>query len=213
MKIKAILFDLDGTLRDTREAIYSSLERALEVHAPRVPSREEMGPVIHHHTEVHRTFAPDADSHAFEESYREKVTDMVNESVLYDGVHEIVQQLHKTGYKLAIVSAASRLEQYVQKAGLVEFFDAFVGGNTTTEHKPHPAPVLLALEQLGVKAEEAIMVGDLAADIQAAQAAGVQATIGITHGFGTRTSLEQAGADHIIDSLPELVPLIKKLST
>lgn len=211
MKIKAILFDLDGTLRDTREAIYSALEHAISSHAPTVPTREEMASTIHHHTEIHRKFAPNTDLDVFEKSYREKVDGLVTESVLYEGVKELVDGLHDQGYKLAVVSSATRVEQYLHKAELHHYFDALVNGGDTTEHKPHPAPVLLALERLGVQPEEAVMVGDLAVDIEAARQAGVTALVGITHGFGSRESLLEAGASYIIDSLAELQDILKKL--
>jgi pyrophosphatase PpaX len=213
MKIKAILFDLDGTLRDTREAIYYSLEHALSVHGSRIPTREEMASVIHHHTEVHHQFAPHIDIHEFESTYREKVDGLVTESVLYVGAKELIETLHNEGYKLAVVSSAIRVEQYLQKTKLHNYFDVFVNGSDTAEHKPHPAPVVLALERLGVQPNEAVMVGDLSADIKAARQAGVATLIGITHGFGNRDSLEDAGANYVVDSLEELSAVLKQVDS
>ena len=64
------------------------------------------------------------------------------------------------------------------------------------------------LTLLNVKPGDSVMVGDTTSDIAAGKAAGCAQTIAITHGLGTRESLEKSGADHIVTSLPDILPLI-----
>jgi HAD superfamily hydrolase (TIGR01509 family) len=131
--------------------------------------------------------------------------------VPYDGVVEVLREL-KQQYKLGVVSSARRAQQAVRLYGLEEFFDVVVGGQDLEERKPHPAPVLLALERLHVKPGHAVMVGDLAVDVLAAKAAGIGLVVGVTHGFGPREALEAEGADHVVDSLPEALRVIEDFS-
>lgn len=76
--------------------------------------------------------------------------------------------------------------------------------------KPHPEGIEKVLKKLGVKPDEAVMVGDLPADVIAGKKAGVL-TIGISHGFGTQKELEAAGADKVVGSLAELKAYIENL--
>jgi phosphoglycolate phosphatase len=78
--------------------------------------------------------------------------------------------------------------------------------------KPHPEGLDRLLERLSVKPDQTIMVGDAAPDIQAGRAAGAAATIGVTHGFGTRTELQSASADYLLDSLAGLPELVAAIS-
>ena len=78
--------------------------------------------------------------------------------------------------------------------------------------KPDTEGLVKALHELGVKPEEAIMVGDLEADITAGKKAGVL-TVGISHGFGTEEELRNAGADKVVGSLAELRALVETLNS
>jgi|SRR3989338_8354110 len=91
---------------------------------------------------------------------------------------------------------------------LLDYFDAIVDSSDVEKHKPHPEGVLKVLTPLNVKPEDSVMVGDTTADIAAGKAAGCAQTIAITHGLGTRESLEKSEVDHIVTSLPDILPLI-----
>jgi pyrophosphatase PpaX len=211
MKIKAVLFDLDGTLRDTREVIYPAMEHALKIHAAYVPTREDMAAYIHHHTEVHKNFAADVPLNVFTTTLNNRAAELMATVAVYEGVIETLGQLRLAGYKTAIVSSAINVPESLQALHIDTYFDTLVGGEDTIKHKPDPEPVVFALHRLEMEPRAAVMVGDLAADVQAAKAAGVKAVVGVTHGFGSRTSLEEAGADYLIDQLSELPDILKKL--
>ena len=85
----------------------------------------------------------------------------------------------------------------------------FRGGLRPRSHpnrKPHPEPLLTALQRLGAQPPEAIMIGDSIVDIQSAQAAQIRVGV-LTHGHGTREVLTSAHPDWIVDSLSELISI------
>lgn len=211
MKLKAILFDLDGTLRDTREVIYPALEHALKEHLGKSPTREKMLPYIHYHRAIHKEFAPNIDYSEFRSTYMGKLDELRITTIAYEGANDIVKKLRTAGYKLGIVTSGPSAAEYLAGQGIADNFDVIVGGNDVKEHKPSPIPVIAALNALGIKPKEAVMIGDLQVDIIAARAAGLRATIGITHGFGTAKMLTDAGADYIIHSFKELGKALKEV--
>jgi len=101
--------------------------------------------------------------------------------------------------------------QDVKDYDIDQYLDVLVSASDIAKHKPDPEGIDLALSRLKVRPEEAIMVGDMATDIQAAQAAKLAATVGITHGMGSKQSLDAAGADYIIDSLTDLSAVLAKI--
>lgn len=212
MPIKVVLLDLDGTLRDTRQVIYSAYQQAIKVHSGRDVTNEEIKPHVHHHTVVHKAFADHVTTEEFEQTYVSAVHPAVENSALYPGAKELVETLSAEGYKLAIVTSAfqKRAELYLEINGLADKFQVVVGMMPDRQPKPSANLVEIALKQLNCGADQAIMLGDMTVDIQAAHGAGVRC-VGITHGFASRQELESAGADYIIDSLGELPDILSKL--
>lgn len=209
-KIKVVLFDLDGTLRDSRKAIWPATENTLREHGV-VATRDEIMPHVHHHESVHKELAGHIPAEDFHKTFRDNLDLFRPQIILYEAAPAVTKQLHSEGYKLGMVTSATTAQKTLEDAGLDHIFDVIVGNDDTELHKPHPEPVLLALKRLGCKPEEAVMVGDLAADILAAQAAGVSLTVGITHGFGTPEMLKDAGATYIINALEELPELLNTI--
>lgn len=210
-KIKAVLFDFDGVLRDSRLAIWEAYRHAFEVHGLPPLDQQEVLPYLHHHSFVHSQFASHIPVEEFVGAYSEKLDELWDTMTLYDQTADVVRSLHGKGYKLALVSSARRLEDLLKAAGLLELFSVMIGGNDVKHFKPHPEPVLKALQQLGIDPTDAVMVGDMGPDIESAKRAGTKATIGILDGFGTKEILEAAGADRLISSLAELEGVIKEI--
>ena len=82
-----------------------------------------------------------------------------------------------------------------------------VSANDVQRHKPHPEPVLLILQQLGIPAEETLVVGDASYDILMGNAAGCR-TCGVTYGNQSAADLNAAGADYLINDFASLASLI-----
>jgi phosphoglycolate phosphatase len=97
------------------------------------------------------------------------------ESVLYEDVQEGIHSFKKAGFRLAIITnkPAKFIHPIINGLGLAGMFELFIGGDTLPEKKPHPAPLLFALEQLNVTAEQCLMIGDSKNDILAAKAANI----------------------------------------
>ena len=123
----------------------------------------------------------------------------------YPGVAELLVDLGASGATIGVVTskrhpaAASTLEA----AGLALLLPVLVAMEDTAHHKPHPEPLLLALERLGVGADQCVYIGDAVVDVQAARAAGM-AAIAVTWGAGERAALQTAGPVAVVDTIDEL---------
>lgn len=210
-KIKAILFDYDGTLSDSRSMIYEAYARAFIALDIPQPTHESLAPHIHHHSFVHEAMIPHIPYEDFEDVYRAQVEDLTPTVRLYNGAKELLDDLHKKDYIMGIVTAAKYAPEHLKQMGLAEYFNAVVSGGDLTKHKPDPQGINLALERLQIAAADAVYVGDMPTDIYAAKAAGLRAAIGVTTGFANRRELETAEADIVIDTLSDLSAAIAQI--
>jgi pyrophosphatase PpaX len=124
------------------------------------------------------------------------------------GMDTVLATLAERGHRLGIVTAKRRetVELAFARVPLAHLFDVVVGGDETAEHKPHPAPLLLALEGGGPAPADAAYVGDSPFDMQAAKAAGLYA-IGVSWGrIHDATTLTDA--DVVVDEAEELLDLL-----
>jgi phosphoglycolate phosphatase len=211
-KTKAVLLDLDGTLRDTVGVITKAYEHAVETHNGRKPTWEELAPFIHHHSAVHRGLSSHVEYDLWLTTYREKLGEDWMNAPLYDNCEAVLESIRAAGYSMAVVTSAEydRTIEYLRHRGLDGYFQAVAGMRGGMRPKPDPSLVLEALSLLNCRPEEAVMVGDMVVDIAAAHAAGVRC-IAITHGFTTREELERAGADILADSLLEVQRIVFSL--
>jgi HAD superfamily hydrolase (TIGR01509 family) len=210
-KIQAIFFDLDGTLLDSREAVIPAYTYALQQHKVPVPEPDDMKQYAHSLRSLRDAVAPHVPYDELLATYDARQQELLHTIHVYDGVAGVLGTL-RSDFKLGVVSSARRASEALEQHGLRDFFDVVVGGLDVTQRKPHPEPVRLALGRLSVRPENAVMVGDLAADVLAARAAGIGVVIGVTHGFGSRKVLEAAGADYVVDDFPAVLRTIESLS-
>jgi phosphoglycolate phosphatase len=215
--LRAILFDLDGTLvdsvRDLQDAVNVVLAeeglRAIDVDETKsmvgdgaaklveravaaVGGDQERLPIL-----VERFLAGyEASASRYTEPY--------------PSVQDALKELAELGLPLAVVTNKPYRAtiQILENLGMHTFFRAIIGGDTLPERKPHPAPILMALEHLGVEPEAALMVGDNYHDVQAARAAGVSAFV-VTYGYSHKPHAELE-ADRLLTSMSELVPIVKE---
>ncbi len=99
-------------------------------------------------------------------------------------------------------------ERFKSTYGLPDF--TVITANDTPTHKPDPAGANLAMQRLGVRPDQVVILGDHKVDMLAGANAGIDSRIGVTHGFDDRATLEAAGATHVIDSLAELPDILTK---
>lgn len=134
---------------------------------------------------------------------------IADHSIIYPGVKKILTELRN--YKKAVISnkRGNLSKKLLDHVNLIHHFDLIVGSDTTPERKPSPAPVIYVYESLGIKKEEAVIVGDSNYDIEAGKRAGIK-TVAVTYGYNDRIYLLEA--DYLIDSFSELVPVIDRIS-
>lgn len=182
---RAVIFDLDGTLIDSIELIVRSYEHAVLEHGLPSPGRSEwlrwLGTPLKHQFSLLVGECEDQEARveALIRTYRAWNLAHHDELVKpYRGVTEAVARLAADGRTMGIVTSKMRAsaQRGMQHVGLdPQWFQCVVGLEDTTRHKPDPAPLLLALEQLGVAPEHAIYVGDSPHDAACAHAAGATA--------------------------------------
>lgn len=208
----AVLFDLDGTLIDSIELILNSARHAFRDRDGHVPSDAEWltGVGIPLSTMFRRYARDEADIDALIAKYREY--QLANHDRLvrcYDSVVETVDALRADGHPLGIVTSKTSwlARRGLETVGLGEHFAVIVGCDSCDRHKPDPAPVLLALEQLGRAPTEAVFVGDSIYDMQAGNAAGVT-TIAALWGPFTREDLVASNPTHFLERISDLPALL-----
>lgn len=212
---RAILLDLDGTLVDCSEPIVDGiLAVALEA-GLRVPDRSWAHARIGFSAlDTWRLLGAD-DPAALLARYREHVNPTLAERThALPGALDAVAELAARGHLLAVATTrgAESARAGLKATRLLTHVSVVVGGDDVTLPKPHPEALLLALEQLDVPAGSALMVGDTAADIGAAHAAGLPcwSVLGGTHDEKT---LRAAGADLILArGIAELPAALDRLS-
>lgn len=210
-RFETYLFDLDGTLIDSIDLIFRSYRHAAARHLsaefPDSVWREGLG------TPLRQQFRAVCQDEELIEvmvvSYREYFLEHHDASIrLYPSVDDMLKALVERGVRLGIVTSKLRFgaERGLRATGILEYFDTIVSADEVGRPKPHPEPVLTALERLGAEAERTLFIGDSPHDISAGLGAGV-GTAGVLWGPFAREDLTLAGAHFLLDSPPDLLTL------
>ena len=216
MGINAVVFDLDGTLLDTLPDIADAMNRALTTLGYESVSTEQYRDRVGWGARVLVEKTLPAEDHSdsliqrcLDEFQREYRAQPATNTVAYNGVLRLLQELSRRGVALSIISnKPDELTQLVVKELLSDYRFAFViGDHPDYAKKPDPQTTLLALQAMGVSAERSAFVGDSDVDMATAQAAGTLA-VGVAWGFRSRTELQQAGAQLVIEQPLELLSLL-----
>lgn len=207
-KFKAVLFDADGTLLDTREFIYQAFEYTFRHHGiPPVP-REKLSPLMGTPLEkVYATIVPDTDAAVLSATHREFQRHNGQLVQVYPGVIETLKTLKAKGIKTAIItSRKEHVASTLEHTEIFDLVDVVVTGQDVARHKPHPEGVLKVAETLNLLADVAVMVGDTPSDIEAGKNAGMT-TVGVTWGF-YGPAIQQTHPDYVISDMEELLPIV-----
>jgi HAD superfamily hydrolase (TIGR01509 family) len=194
--LRAVLFDWDGTLVDSAAKSYRCYVRAFAAYG-----------IDYDRATFERTYSPDwyrtyADIGLPREAWAEADARWLEcyetePSELLPGAREALARLAERGYVQGLVSSGDplRVRREIVALGVASFFATVVCGGETRERKPHPEPLLVALDRLGIAPRQAAYVGDSPEDVMMARAAGAFA-IGIPGGFPNRVALERS-APHV----------------
>ena len=128
-----------------------------------------------------------------------------NRSLLYDGVIEGLDYLKAQGYRLGCVTnkAGEFTRPLLRDLGVEGYFEIIICGDDTARKKPDPLPLLTAAEQMSVKPEKALMLGDSQSDVKAARAAGFQ-ILCMSYGYNHGQDIRSFAPDAVLDSFAEL---------
>lgn len=212
MIIRAVLFDLDGTLVDSLEDLTDAVNhiRGAFSHLPLTADavRRKVGKGARHLTQQVLPDASDADVDRalglFLKYNRQHIAD---KSRLYPDVRELLLDLAARNIRMAVVSNKNEdlSSLILQTLGIHSLFEIICGGDTYPERKPSPLPLLNVAAGLGIVPNECVMVGDSINDIQAGQQANIY-SIGCTWGYGS--SEELSGASTVAHTPQELLAII-----
>lgn len=217
MKIKAVIWDLDGTLLDTLSDLVVSVNAALEKNGFPPHAREELGAMVRKDMRsLMRRATPDGEENPrFEQVYAdflahnaEHGTDLL---APYEGICALLDELNAMGVRQAIVSNKEESAlRAMNRQYLGERISVVIGDKPPREKKPSPDGVYEAMRLLGCSRDEVIYVGDAQVDLHTAQNAGIPC-VSVTWGFRTEASLREAGAQHIARTAQELLEEIKAI--
>ena len=204
-----VLFDLDGTVIDSGAIILASMRHAAETVVGGEWKDEELmravgGPGL----EAQMVALDPTRVDELVRVYRAHNEPLHDTLECCSGMEHVLATLKERGHRLGIVTAKRRVTVDLAFARLPieHLFETVVGGDETEHQKPDPAPLLLALERLGARPEEAAYVGDSPFDMQSAKAAGLRA-IGVSWGR-IHPAARLADADVVVHRAEELLDVV-----
>lgn len=213
--IKALCFDVDGTLSDTDDLYTRRLSKFFPKILFKNPDYTARRFVMWIEAPGNALLGLADTLHLDDEmvavinwlSRHRKHSD--KKFLLVPGVDEMLKQLQGR-YPMAVVSARDEkgTMRFLEQFDLVKYFDVVITGLSATHTKPYPDPVLLAAKNMNVPPENCLMIGDTTVDIRAGRAAGAQ-TVGVLCGFGEEPELRKMGADEVISDTPKLLDLLR----
>lgn len=209
--LRAVIFDFDGTLVDSYQAITASVNHVRAAHhlpplaEPEVRRCVGRGPAyLLEHT------VPGADFDKDLARYRAHHPSVLRSGTrLLPGAAETLTLLKESGLQLAVCSNKPRdfTRQLLDYLGLASLIEVVIGPEDAARIKPAPDMLMAALHRLHVRPAEALYVGDMRVDIETARAAGVAVCV-VPTGSDERSTLEAARPDRIIGNLSELGSLV-----
>jgi phosphoglycolate phosphatase len=211
--ITTVLCDLDGTLIDSRRDIALAFQHALcHLVEGTLPDETAIAqhigkPLEHMARELGYHFAP-PQLLLFLETYRSHyAASGARHTRPYPGVTATLHALASLRFGIVTTKAQEQAETVLRHLHLTSFFQHIQGWVPGLQLKPAPDSVIAALAALGCAPQQALMVGDTAADILAGKAAGLK-TCGVTYGFGALEELQHCQPDYMIDTFSDLVSLV-----
>ncbi|MGH9766563.1 MAG: phosphoglycolate phosphatase [Blastocatellia bacterium] len=218
MSYQCLLFDLDGTLVDSRADLINSVNLMLaELGRETLPDARVINFIgegarllVERALRANQNGAPldfdtDGALEVFRRHYREHLLDHTR---VYPEVEQTLARLEHIPKAIVTNKPYEFTMALLEGIGLLSYFEVVIGGDSLAERKPSPMMLLEAASRCGAQASECLMVGDSHVDVEAGRAARMK-TCGYIPGFRGRTELVDAGVDYVIERFGELCALIE----
>lgn len=209
-----IMFDLDGTVTDSGEAIMSSVREALSrlgyENEPEEKLRTFIGPSLYDSFKREYGFEGEISEKAVSTYRRIYEGGKMYEVKIYEGIPALLSELKENGCTVYLVTSKPLIftEKIIEHIGLTPYFSYLIGPSLNDHDSDKKRLIEKAIACSGASKEECIMIGDTRYDIEGAVGAGIK-SIGVTYGFGKKEDLIMAGADYTADSAEEIRKIIK----
>ncbi len=213
MARSVVIFDLDGTLIDSAEAVVETTVAAYAAHDLDPPDRDAVRQGIGTPLAemIARGGVPTALNDAVTQTYRELYRPIAERlESPFDGILTLLRDLHTQSLRLAIATGKSQFgaDRGALDHGLLPYMGAVIGMDGTRRGKPHPDILLTALAGVDAAPTDAVMVGDTTFDLDMARSIGVPA-IAVTWGVHSLDKLQASRPDAMAHSVDELAAAIE----
>ncbi|MEW6412135.1 MAG: HAD family hydrolase [Candidatus Zixiibacteriota bacterium] len=213
MRVKYIIFDLDGTLIDSSDGVVAAVNYSLRQMGQPERTADDIKPFIGYSL---RLMYPSFTDVPYEELHRHFQTKaaetVVSSTVVLPGVEDTLRDLAARGYRLAI--ASTKIKRHIQ--GIIDKFNwkdlisAYAGGDEVTHVKPHPEILLLTLKRLSANPDETVVVGDTINDIEAARMVPMT-SVAVNSPYGGTERLLKSKPDFFVESIADVPGILNRL--
>lgn len=222
MTLKLAIWDMDGTIVDSREVISTAMARAFETCEMAAPTYDQTRQIVGLGLEeaCRRLAPPETDGptlgrlvEAYRSAFVARRLEASFKEPLYAGAADTLQRLADDNWLIAMATGKSRrgIDAIFEMHPLAQYFDTIHCADDGPG-KPHPAMCLEAMGRMGAEPDQSVMIGDAIFDIQMGRAAGVH-TIGVTWGFGAEAELRAVEAGEIVHDFVALNASLDRFSS
>lgn len=210
--IKCVLFDFDGTLIDTNEAVIESLKDSIEVFTGNSVEFEELIPVLGKPIiDQMRYFSEELCEEMVEhyrKGYRKREGNM---TFIFNNVESLLNNLKAKGFKIGITSNKSRrgINYGLNKFNLSNYIDFIISVDDVEKKKPHPECIYKIMKEKGYSNNELIIVGDSPHDIRCGINAGIKNVL-VSWTLFPMSAFKSASPDYIIEDPLELIEVLEE---
>lgn len=210
MAVKYILFDLDGTLVDTTNLILSTYRESVSKMVDSPPTDEEIlkgfgTPLT---SQLHRLFPTLRDRQGEIIELWKETQEKLHDTLIkpFPETAEVLAELRRLGHPMGVVTSKERVqaERDMKLYGLTSLIDVVVCWDDTSNHKPHPEPILKGMELLAARPQDTLYVGDSLHDMKAGREAGTRVAAAMWGPFA-KDALLAFKPDYLLNSIRDLL--------